>query len=428
LTFANWQKHQEFEVSDRVPSYSKCEAINMSESLEKRDVVKMDDIEDLEQAESSSSMNLHMFSSFDLNEQATYQDHVELDDDNSGDGDDEDDDEDDKRTKQENCFNCEGNDNRQGNNKGRVRQYVRSKMPRLRWTPELHRSFVHAIERLGGQERATPKLVLQLMNVRGLGIAHVKSHLQMFRSKKLDESGQVLCQTSRSIYGKDYALSQIRANPLQHFKIQNGGIMLASTPSETDYRDHIKNTIMHSFSQTTPNYANSFFSRNKHLRSSNQDSISSSADEQFAEEKWGPHELIRRQWQEKRVANNIWGCNNTTIQPTIYNVSNTTTHDASKNIWQYRHSGVNNPSSSLGFNPPFRLELTDEKSRKKKEYMMPDLQLRLSQQNEEHHNKMSSSSSTNTIHRKSNSDSDISTMLSLSLSTEYDSSTQTTTT
>lgn len=36
--------------------------------------------------------------------------------------------------------------------KKNVRQYVRSKLPRLRWTPELHRSFVHAIERLGGQE------------------------------------------------------------------------------------------------------------------------------------------------------------------------------------------------------------------------------------------------------------------------------------
>ncbi|KAA8524234.1 hypothetical protein F0562_010657 [Nyssa sinensis] len=71
-----------------------------------------------------------------------------------------------------------------------VRQYVRSKTLRLRWTPVLHLAFVHAVERLGGQERATPKLVLEAMNVRGLSIAHIKSHLQMYRSKKLDESGQ----------------------------------------------------------------------------------------------------------------------------------------------------------------------------------------------------------------------------------------------
>ena len=33
-----------------------------------------------------------------------------------------------------------------------VRPYVRSKLPRLRWTPDLHRCFVHAVERLGGED------------------------------------------------------------------------------------------------------------------------------------------------------------------------------------------------------------------------------------------------------------------------------------
>ncbi|KAJ1687577.1 hypothetical protein LUZ63_018967 [Rhynchospora breviuscula] len=87
-----------------------------------------------------------------------------------------------------------------------VRQYIRSKMPRLRWTPDLHLTFLNAVERLGGQERATPKLVLQEMNVRGLSIAHVKSHLQMYRNKKLDDSGQEKLPLSSVIYPMEWQL------------------------------------------------------------------------------------------------------------------------------------------------------------------------------------------------------------------------------
>ena len=43
-----------------------------------------------------------------------------------------------------------------------VRPYVRSKMPRLRWTPDLHLRFIQAVERLGGPDseltsRASPE-------------------------------------------------------------------------------------------------------------------------------------------------------------------------------------------------------------------------------------------------------------------------------
>ncbi|RZC65687.1 hypothetical protein C5167_009379 [Papaver somniferum] len=51
-----------------------------------------------------------------------------------------------------------------------VRPYVRSKVPRLPWTPDLHDVFLHAVHRLGGEEKT--------MDVRGLTISHVKSHLQ----------------------------------------------------------------------------------------------------------------------------------------------------------------------------------------------------------------------------------------------------------
>lgn len=54
----------------------------------------------------------------------------------------------------------------------------------MRWTTTLHARFVHAVELLGGHERATPKSVLELMDVKDLTLAHVKSHLQMYRTVK----------------------------------------------------------------------------------------------------------------------------------------------------------------------------------------------------------------------------------------------------
>ncbi|PRQ30713.1 putative transcription factor MYB-HB-like family [Rosa chinensis] len=74
-----------------------------------------------------------------------------------------------------------------------VRPYVRSKVPRIHWTPDLHRCFVHAVDILGGADRATPKKILRIMNVKGLTMNHIKSHLQMYRNMKDEELVQGIC-------------------------------------------------------------------------------------------------------------------------------------------------------------------------------------------------------------------------------------------
>ncbi|OIV90571.1 hypothetical protein TanjilG_19207 [Lupinus angustifolius] len=49
------------------------------------------------------------------------------------------------------------------------------------WSPALHKSFLQALQQLGGADTATPKQIRELMKVDGLTNDEVKSHLQKYR-------------------------------------------------------------------------------------------------------------------------------------------------------------------------------------------------------------------------------------------------------
>ncbi|XP_022994268.1 transcription repressor KAN1-like isoform X2 [Cucurbita maxima] len=90
----------------------------------------------------------------------------------------------------------------------RIQSRRSSRAPRMRWTSSLHARFIRAVELLGGHERATPKSVLELMDAKDLTLAHVKSHLQMFRTVKNTDK-----QTGSSGYGEEDFLP---ATPTPH--------------------------------------------------------------------------------------------------------------------------------------------------------------------------------------------------------------------
>ncbi|KAJ9181670.1 hypothetical protein P3X46_009774 [Hevea brasiliensis] len=67
--------------------------------------------------------------------------------------------------------------------------------PRLRWTSDLHERFVDAVTQLGGANKATPKAIMRTMNVKGLTLFHLKSHLQKYRLGK--QSGKDIGEASK---------------------------------------------------------------------------------------------------------------------------------------------------------------------------------------------------------------------------------------
>ncbi|KAL4383945.1 hypothetical protein GQ457_15G006390 [Hibiscus cannabinus] len=106
--------------------------------------------------------------------------------------------------------------NTDGSNMHSMNQHpdvVAAHRKRIRWTTELHQLFLNAVDRLGGpaSASATPRNILDCMNVEGLNIYLVKSHLQVIlryirsvlrenkRSCKVEEKKATLTESDGNI-------------------------------------------------------------------------------------------------------------------------------------------------------------------------------------------------------------------------------------
>ncbi|KAM7262881.1 hypothetical protein ACFE04_000564 [Oxalis oulophora] len=95
--------------------------------------------------------------------------------------------------------------------------------PRLRWTADLHDRFIDAVNQLGGPTKATPKAILRTMNVKGLTLFHLKSHLQKYRMGKQS--------------GKDLTDSPKDGSPASYFLDSPGASIVSSNLPTSDMPD-----------------------------------------------------------------------------------------------------------------------------------------------------------------------------------------------
>ncbi|KAK8494810.1 hypothetical protein V6N12_055134 [Hibiscus sabdariffa] len=77
-------------------------------------------------------------------------------------------------------------------------------------TADLHDRFVDAVTQLGGPNKATPKAIMRTMNVKGLTLFHLKSHLQKYRLGK--QSGKDMGEGPKDGMSASYLLENPGTN------------------------------------------------------------------------------------------------------------------------------------------------------------------------------------------------------------------------
>ncbi|GAB4834682.1 Two-component response regulator-like [Ancistrocladus abbreviatus] len=77
----------------------------------------------------------------------------------------------------------ENNLNKESSTHNPYKAKANRKKTKVDWTPELHKKFVQAVEKLG-VEQAIPSRILELMKVEGLTRHNVASHLQKYRMQR----------------------------------------------------------------------------------------------------------------------------------------------------------------------------------------------------------------------------------------------------